>query len=308
MTPSGRWNGIRIHPKGAAAETVRYQGLEVSLLVSGDATEVIHHRLQAGANWALVPQDGWQALEFLFVLSGRLQLELDGQTVELRAGDSLSALPVQHHTIFTALEDTEFLYVSSQPVFHGYSRFVSELADMTVAIEQKDGYTADHCHRIMQYAMRVGKAMHLSAQELYEVNLGGFMHDIGKVRVPPEILNKPGRLTDAEFEAMKLHTVYGRQMLEETGLEFLQGPAVIVEQHHERFDGRGYPHGLSGSAIRIGAAIVAVVDAFDAMTTDRVYQKARSADEALTEISNNRGTRYHPDVVDAFLAIAEEID
>ncbi|MGB8956297.1 MAG: HD domain-containing phosphohydrolase, partial [Tumebacillaceae bacterium] len=111
-----------------------------------------------------------------------------------------------------------------------------------------------------------------------------------------------------EWEIMKAHTVYGREMLEKTGLPNLIAAGKIVEQHHERFDGSGYPHGLKGQEILIGAAIVAVVDSYDAMTTDRCYQKGRKKTEAVAEILRCRGTLYHPDVVDAFLSLQDKLD
>lgn len=107
---------------------------------------------------------------------------------------------------------------------------------------------------------------------------------------------------------MKQHTTFGKQMLEETSLPNLSAASRVVEQHHERYDGSGYPHGLKGDEISIGAAIVAVVDSYDAMTTDRVYQKGRTKEEALAEIKRCQGTMYHPDVVDVFLSLADKID
>jgi len=106
---------------------------------------------------------------------------------------------------------------------------------------------------------------------------------------------------------MKLHTTFGRELLEETKIPFLREVGVIVEQHHERYDGKGYPKGLKGNEISIEAAIIAVVDSFDAMTTDRVYKKGKSKEEAFEEILNNKGTMYDPIVVDTFIALKNEI-
>lgn len=299
--------GIDLLPAGQALERASSKGLCVSLLASGDGTEIIHHSLSEGSRWALVPEEGWDALESIFILSGTLKFKSGDKDISLKSGDFFSAHPVTKHSIFIAETDCQFLYVSSQPVFHHYSQLTSKLMELAVAVEEKDGYTADHCHRIRQYSMMVGEVMRMTSNELYELNFGALLHDIGKTRIPSHILGKPGKLTPVEWNIMKLHTVYGKQILVETGLPNLIRASSIVEQHHERFDGKGYPYGLSGDQICLGAHIVSVVDSYDAMTTDRVYQKSRSKEEAIEEIIRCRGTMYHPEIVDYFLRISENI-
>jgi putative nucleotidyltransferase with HDIG domain len=298
--------GITIHRKGQAVESVQMKGLRVSLLASSGGTEVIYHSLTAGSRWSMVPDVGWHALECITILSGELILKSPEEDFTLHPGDSISSNPIQQHAIFVAAVDTDFLYVSSQPVFHHYSMITREMMELAVSIEEKDGYTADHCHRIMKMSMRVGEEMNFSSDKMHVLNFGAFFHDIGKIEVPEEVLNKPGKLTPEEWKIMKLHTVHGREILERTDLPHLIAAGRIVEQHHERYDGAGYPHGLKGDEIDIAAAIISVVDSFDAMTTDRVYQKGRSKAEALAEILRCRGTMYHPDVVDVFISILQE--
>lgn len=301
--------GITIQRVGQAVEHVQMKGLTVSLVASGDGTEVIRHTLTAGARWSMVPGDDWSALEFITILSGQLVFKSPtDEDIPLFPGDSFSASPIKQHAIFVAAVDTDFLYVSSQPVFHHYSMISREMMDLAVSIEEKDGYTADHCQRIMKFSMAVGEKMNFTSEQLHVLNFGAFFHDIGKIEVPEVVLNKPGKFTPEEWEIMKRHTVHGRDILERTGLPHLIAAGRIVEQHHERYDGQGYPHRLQGDEIHPAAAIIAVVDSYDAMTTDRVYQKGRSKAEALAEILRCRGTMYHPDVVDAFLAIAEHLD
>jgi HD-GYP domain-containing protein (c-di-GMP phosphodiesterase class II) len=302
-------SGIIHRKNGQAIEkVVTSKGLELSLLASGDGTEIIHHRLAAGYQWAIGPEEGWNALEFFLVLSGKLLWKLPDGEVTIHAGHSISATPVRKYSIFVAEVDSEFLYVSSSPVFHHYSQAVQEMMELAVSVEQKDGYTADHCQRIMKLSMLVGETMGLSSNQLYELNFGAFFHDVGKVKVPEAILGKPSALTVEEWAIMKLHTVYGRQMLEEMKLPYLRNAATIIEQHHERYDGSGYPHGLQGEEISIGAAIIAVVDSYDAMTTNRVYRKGRSKEEALIEIEKGSGSLYRSDVVNAFFSVSNKID
>ncbi|MCL6518050.1 MAG: HD domain-containing protein [Alicyclobacillus sp.] len=279
------------------------KGTEVRLLAFGDGTEVIHHHLKAGTAWGLYPAEGWHALEAVYVLSGKLRIfgEEDGTLFE--PGDCIHACPVTRQTVFVAEEDSSFLYVSSAPVFHEYTGQIQHLKRLAASIEEKDGYTAGHCERIHDLAMQIGQALHLGQTDAMYLNYASFLHDVGKLCVPLEILNKPGLLTDEEWRVMKQHTVYGRRMLEETGLPLLLGAAPLVHYHHERFDGTGY-FGLKGEEIPFGARIIAVVDAFDAMTTDRPYQRARSKREALREITTLAGTWYDPDVVEVFHQLA----
>ncbi|HEX6971283.1 MAG TPA: HD domain-containing phosphohydrolase, partial [Limnochordia bacterium] len=129
---------------------------------------------------------------------------------------------------------------------------------------------------------------------------GAFLHDLGKVGVPDHILGKPGPLTPSEWEIMKRHPVFGRAKVENT---YLHEVAPIIEQHHERFDGSGYPKGLRGDDIVLEARIVAVVDSYDAMTTDRPYRKALARGEAIDELRRGRGQLYDPEIVDIFVQL-----
>ncbi|MCT2347666.1 HD domain-containing protein [Niallia taxi] len=280
----------------------------MSLIAAGDGTEVIYHKLQQGSSWAMGPEEGWEGLEYFYIISGKLLYQRDGNSIELNPGQSFYGSPIKVYTIFYAEEITEFIYVTSQPVFHHYSQLSKDLFELTISIEEKDGYTRDHCERIKDYSMLVGETLSLNTKQTARLNLSSFFHDLGKVKVPLNILQKPSKLTEEEWEVMKLHTTFGRELLEETRIPFLREVGVIVEQHHERYDGKGYPKGLKGNEISIEAAIIAVVDSFDAMTTDRVYKKGKSKEEAFEEILNNKGTMYHPLVVDAFIELKDTIE
>jgi HD-GYP domain-containing protein (c-di-GMP phosphodiesterase class II) len=300
-------SGITLFRSGEGLEQVSLKGLELRLLASGDGTELILHRLSKGSHWGLTPADGWNAMEGLFLLSGLLRWTHPNESRILKPGDFLSATPVLKEAVFVAESDVEFLYCSSQPVFHHYSNHIRELMSLAVDIEQKDGYTADHCHRIMRLSMMLGEAMGLASTELAELNYGSFLHDIGKIKVPDAILGKPGKLTNEEWIVMRLHPSYGREMLHATGLPSLRSSAIIVEQHHERIDGTGYPHGLKGKAISLPSAIVAVVDSYDALTTNRVYRPGIPKEEALDEIDRSKH-QYHPDVIDALFLHKDKLD
>ncbi|WP_147532893.1 HD-GYP domain-containing protein [Bacillus marasmi] len=293
--------------KKDAMKKVYLKNMELSLLASGDGTEVIHHKLYKGGRWAMGPAEGWIALEHLTILSGTLIYQTPSEEIVLSTGDSFHACPVTEFSLFIAQTDVEFIYVTSQPQFQNYSSSLQEMLDLAVMVEEKDGYTAEHCERIKELSMLIGTKMELSTDELYSLNLGAFLHDIGKVKVPDHILNKPGKLTDEEYEIMKMHTTWGRETLENTNIPELIKAGKIVEQHHERFDGKGYPKQLQGDEILIQAAIISVVDTFDAMTTDRVYRKGLSVDTALAELERNIGTMFHPKVVETFFSIKDKI-
>lgn len=292
--------------KNNAINKVYLKNMELHLLASGDGTEVILHKLKKGARWAMGPEDGWTALEHLTILSGTLIYNTPNGEILLNPGDSVNACPVKIHSIFTAKTEVEFLYVTSQPQFHLYSNSLKEMMDLAVLVEEKDGYTAEHCDRIKEISMLIGTEMGLSSERLYILNLAAFLHDIGKVRVPNEILNNPNKLTNEEFEIMKKHTTWGKETLAETNLLDLIKAGEIVEQHHERYDGKGYPSQLTADKIHIEASIITVADAFDAMTTDRVYRKGLTIEEALQELVVNKGTMFHPKVVDAFFSIKNQ--
>lgn len=294
--------------KDSFIETAYMKGLQVSLVASGDGTEIIYHKLSDDARWGLEPLEGWSALEYIMVLSGELKYPEGNAFKTLKAGQSFYSNPVKEHHIFQANGDTEFLYVTSQQVFYNYSRSTNELKNLAVSIEEKDGYTVDHCSRINKLSMKVAEALNFDSKKLLRLNMASFLHDVGKVKVPLSILRKPGKLTPEEWEIMKQHTTYGREMLEQTRFPLLIDSAIIVEQHHERYDGKGYPKGLKGDEISIEAAIIAVVDSYDAMTTDRVYQKGRSKEEAFEEILRCKGSMYNPEIVDIFISLKNEIN
>lgn len=280
------------------------KGIEVSLLASSnDGTEVIKHCLTKGHRWGITPEEGWNALEYVHILKGKMVLKSTRGDRVVQTGDFLFSNPIEEYAMFTAEEDTEFIYVCSQPVFHYYSQSTKKLMDLAIEVEQKDGYTADHCERITKLSMKLGMEMKLPSYEMYLLNYASFFHDLGKTRVPDSILKKPSKLTQGEWEIMKLHTTYGKDILNESGIPVLKQVGEVIEQHHERFDGNGYPNRIHGEAVDIKASIISVVDSFDAMTSDRVYQKARSSEEAVEEIVKCSGSMYHPKVVDTFLSI-----
>src|SRR6185295_4041426 len=186
------------------------------------------------------------------------------------------------------------------------SVYDSILEMLAMAIDAKDDVTHDHIQRVKLFARRMGEAVGLSELEIEALKAGALLHDIGKIGVPAYILNKPGKLTEHEFEQMKMHTIIGADML--SNVDFRYPVVPIVRHHHERWDGGGYPDGLKGEAIPITARILAVVDCFDAVREDRQYRKAMTRDDAIGLLINGSGTRYDPKVVTTFLQNLPEFE
>jgi putative nucleotidyltransferase with HDIG domain len=179
------------------------------------------------------------------------------------------------------------------------------LQALAAALDLRDNETAGHSRRVMKFSVEIAKAMGCSDEQLNSLTRGALLHDIGKIGVPDAILKKSGPLTDEERALMKTHVLRGYNLLNH--LAFLAGAAEIVLTHHEQFDGRGYPQGLSETQIPLGARIFAVADTLDAMTSDRPYRPATTLAVAREEIIQQSGKQFDPAVVSAFLAIDERV-
>ena len=177
---------------------------------------------------------------------------------------------------------------------------------LALAIDAKDHATHDHLQRVQLYALEIGKDLGLEEEELDALRAAAILHDIGKLAVPESIISKPGKLTRGEFEKMKIHPVVGAEILERVNFPYPVAP--IVRAHHERWDGSGYPYGLQGTEIPIGARILSVVDCLDALASDRQYRRALSLDEAMARVAAESGTSFDPDVVHALQLRYQELE
>ncbi len=177
---------------------------------------------------------------------------------------------------------------------------------LALAIEAKDQNTHDHLCRVRVYACELGRELQLDAQEMEALRAAALLHDIGKLAVPEHIINKPGKLTPEEFEKMKIHPVVGAEILQRVNFPYPVVP--IVRSHHERWDGKGYPDGLAGEQIPIGARILTAVDCLDALATDRPYRRALSLDEAMAHVAQLAGTQFDPRVVEVLNRRCKELE
>jgi len=180
----------------------------------------------------------------------------------------------------------------------------STLKALTAALETRDSETHGHSERVVTYSLRLGREYGLNSDEMKSLEFGSLLHDIGKIGVPDSILRKPAKLTEEEWVRMREHPLHGQQILR--GIEFLQGASRVVAQHHEKWDGTGYPLGLRGEEIDICARIFAVADAFDAITSDRVYRRGKPYEAAAQELDDWAGRQFDPKVVEAFHRVPKE--
>ena len=157
---------------------------------------------------------------------------------------------------------------------------------------------------VTKYSLSIGRYLKLSAKDMEMIKFCGLLHDIGKIGISESILGKPSSLTKREYELIKRHPVIGEQIVRQ--INFLKDGLPLIRHHHERYDGKGYPDGLSGDNIPLLARILSVADAFDAMTSDRPYRKAMSVKDAIRELIKGKGTQFDPEIVDVFCRILEE--
>jgi putative nucleotidyltransferase with HDIG domain len=183
--------------------------------------------------------------------------------------------------------------------------YVDVIQALAGTVDARDHYTREHSNRVSIYGVAIARHLRLDEAFIETVQFGGLLHDIGKIGIPDTILNKPARLTPEEFQVMKGHSALGAGILRR--VESLSHLVPLVLYHHERFDGGGYPEGLAGKKIPLGARILNVADSFETITSDRVYHKARTLEEGLVEIRRCSGGQFDPEIVEAFESVFEEV-
>ena len=196
------------------------------------------------------------------------------------------------NTAAMAIENTRL----HQTVLDAYKDTVSALA---AAIDAKDLYMRGHSQRVKEYSLEAGAVLRLSTEEMETLEYAAILHDIGKIAIDSVILNKPGPLTPGEWEIIRAHSSIGAELLRE--IPFLEKAAELVLNHHEKFDGTGYPSGVKGDEIPMGARLIAVAEAFDTMTTDSSYRGALSIERAIKELNDCAGSQFCPAAVKAFI-------
>jgi len=177
--------------------------------------------------------------------------------------------------------------------------YLDTLEALASALDAKDKYTRGHSERVAKYAVQIARELKLPEDQVETIEHVALLHDIGKIGVSAELLNRKGQLSASEFDLIKLHPVIGANILKE--IHDLGSATEYVRYHHEKYDGSGYPDGLKGDNIPLGARIITLADSFDAMTSDRSYRKKMNWEEALEEVKRSAGTHFDPQIVKAFL-------
>ena len=278
----------------------------LKLLAKRGNLEIMQQNIVKGAVVWLVPGESQDDLDFFYVHSGRIEIMTDELHETFGPGDSFYARDLKDETFLKVGEDSELVYVSTAPVFDDQAAFQKDLLNMVAQINRKDDYTYVHSRNVMKYTVKLFNELKqlCPAQRLEDMLVAALFHDIGKCRVPDEILKKKESLTGPEYEQMKLHTVYGAELLTQY---YPEGVTGLVLRHHERLDGSGYPFHLSDEEIPFGARILAVADSFDAMTTDRGYNKPMGALQAAQELAEE-ADKYDRQVTEKLLEMVRSGD
>lgn len=215
--------------------------------------------------------------------------------------DPRELMPNEMNLLTTAANEAAIAIENSRMYENLQDAFVGTIRSLAETIDAKDTYTRGHSERVSLYAEAIARGLGLNGPELQTIRYAGYLHDVGKIGIPDAILSKPGKLTIEEFNIIKKHPVLSEKIL--TPVNFPFPVQSIVRHHHERYDGKGYPDGLGGEENPLGARILFVADAYEAMTSDRPYRKALSTQMALGELERNTGTQFDPRVVEVFARI-----
>ena len=271
----------------------------LSLLAKNDNFEIVDQTIVKEKIFMIHSDDN--AFEFYYILDGKIMNKETGEILD--SGSFISVQGEVNEAYFKTVEDSRILLVSTVPVFDSVEKRYNDLISLNDKVKVKDQETREHCKRLQELSLKTGEELELNDDQLFSLGYASFLHDIGKINIDSDILNKPGSLNSSEWGEMKKHSMIGKELIREYLKEgYFKDVAEIVCQHHEKFDGSGYPKGLKGEEIMIEARILTVVDAFDAMTSQRPYQDKISGKEALTEIKSCKGKHFCPKVVEAFIA------
>jgi HD-GYP domain-containing protein (c-di-GMP phosphodiesterase class II) len=284
-------------------EQICKKSCELSLLAKNNGTEIMTYRIFKDKLFHVDPGDKNNSMEFFYILDGVIEYEEEGEKVTLDKGDYFYCNRLTESLFFKAVAEVSLLYVSTQSVYKCISDEIKELNDVISKVEKKDIYTLHHSERVREYSRKIGERLGFEGEKLENLVFASVYHDVGKIYIPDEILNKPGRLTENEMEFIKKHPIDGSRMIHETYLKYAN---KIIEQHHERLNGSGYPYGLKGDEIMLEARIIAVADSYDAMTSDRPYRSGMDSAAAVKELISMKVTHYDESVVDAFIKVLKE--
>ncbi len=258
--------------------------------------------VNAGSDWGERPMSQWiqQFLPHPFLQAALMGPKNRLGVINLAEKSNLSPFSDEDAEILSYITASAAVAINNQFTEQRLENsYLATIKALAMAIEAKDPYTRGHSERVADLSVRVARRLGLNEKQVRVMRFAGILHDVGKIGVPGNILTKPARLTVEEFDQIRLHPEIGERMILEA--DFLKEARPIIRQHHERIDGTGYPDGLEGDEICTGAKIMAVADAYDAMTTDRTYRTAMTAHQAVKELVRVSGTQLDPECVQALI-------
>ncbi|MEG1547135.1 MAG: HD domain-containing protein [Clostridia bacterium] len=276
----------------------------LSMLLKRKNIEIMRQTITSTATIWISPADDKSTLEFFMVISGELTVHLSPtESHVLKAGDSFFVEGLKESVHIIANTDTSILYITNQPLFDCMRSFHDRFEKLMIRIDEKDHITFKHSKNVLNYCAALYGVLNPCDLTMDDLCTAAFFHDIGKCSIPDELLKKQGRLTCDEYNIMKEHSEHSYNMLLPIYGATIAG---IARSHHERLDGSGYPDGLCATQICLGSRIIAVADAFDAMTTVRSYNHIKSRHEAIAEL-RSLSHQYDLSIVDAMDAYLQSI-
>ncbi|PYS66413.1 MAG: two-component system response regulator [Acidobacteria bacterium] len=291
-----------------------YQLVISDITMSGmSGLEMIPHVKVVSPDTVIVMISGMQTIESAINALRLGAFDYLMKPFDLRQAEAAVTRALEHHELIAAKRRYEYHLEElveqrtaelDEALASLEKAYRSTLKALTAALETRDAETHGHSERVVTFSLRLGREYGLGASEMKALEFGSLLHDIGKIGVPDAILRKPAKLTDEEWVRMREHPRHGQQILR--GIKFLEGAARVVAQHHEKWDGSGYPLGLRAEEIDVCARIFAVADAFDAITSDRVYREGRSYEAAARELDEWSNRQFDPKVVEAFHRVPKE--
>ncbi|MDR3645760.1 MAG: HD domain-containing protein [Clostridia bacterium] len=298
--------GIYIVKNGDYVTGVRQEQSFLGLLASYEGMDIMQLEIYADKPMWIDPGSSSELMEYFYILDGSVSIiDESGEEKLLEKGDCFYVANIKKSIPAKSANGVKMLYISTKPVFNYLYSYTGDLNELRRRCEEKDQYTKNHSNRVMEYSVKICENLGLSKEITNTLVISSLFHDIGKCMIPDEILKKPTSLNREELRYIMKHPIFSRSFVEG---KFGKQVAEIVEQHHERPDGSGYPYGLSGKEILPEARIIAVADSYDAMTTDRAYKKAVTPREALNELRLGEGSRYDRDAVKALAKYLKDIN
>jgi HD-GYP domain-containing protein (c-di-GMP phosphodiesterase class II) len=265
----------------------------LSLLAEYDNIEIMLQTIKKDAVIWISPSDDLDMMEFFYIIEGNLVLKSEHETIKLGKNDCFYVTGLKDDVLLKSDSHVKVLYVTSRPIFDNLENFNCDLTELLDKIDEKDQNTKRHSKKVMDISVKISEKLNFVDTTINDIAVASLFHDVGKCFVPDEILKKAGKLDADEWRYIIKHPHNSKRLLENKfGIEI----AKIAQMHHERLDGSGYPYGLRGNQIPMGARIIAISDSFDAMTASRGYNVTKTYIEAVQELESKKEW-YDKDIV-----------